>query len=64
VASGAKALTEKKGPIAALEALRHPKANFSPTYYLQPIRRVTDGWLWRMSVKDLVSSTRNGFRLR
>jgi 23S rRNA (adenine2503-C2)-methyltransferase len=27
--SGAKALTEKKGSIAALEALRHPKAGFS-----------------------------------
>jgi len=28
-ASGAKALTEKKGFIAALKALRHPKASFS-----------------------------------
>jgi len=27
VASGAKALSEKKGLIAALKALRHPKSN-------------------------------------
>ncbi|SPF38319.1 hypothetical protein SBA1_20019 [Candidatus Sulfotelmatobacter kueseliae] len=29
VTSGAKALTEKKGLIAALKALRHPKPSFS-----------------------------------
>jgi hypothetical protein len=28
VASGAKALSEKKGLIAALKALRHPKSSF------------------------------------
>jgi hypothetical protein len=28
-ASGAEALSEKKDPIAALKALRHPKASFS-----------------------------------
>jgi len=27
--SGAEALTEKKGFVAALEALRHPKSSFS-----------------------------------
>jgi hypothetical protein len=29
-ASGAKALEEEKGLIAALKALRHPKSSFSP----------------------------------
>jgi hypothetical protein len=43
VASGAKALTERKGLIAALKALRHPQASFSARFNMLLHKKLTPG---------------------